>query len=315
MRFFAIAVLFALLMPQGLAENIIRGTITISAEGMITFEGHLERDNLNVTYAYLNTARETPVSAEQSVYVVFNGTSLGHPPANAMATNGSDGNYIPDNYAYVNVGSYNISLEEYLTLQHKGAPVNGTSSDKAFLEKRGDSWYFALHLDEWMDVYDLMVVFPEGTEFKEISTNMGYEKDENSLHFEGELVEAPKIDVIYQILPKSPSNGSESWLPYLFEAIAALAILAAAGAVLIRSKKKKKLNSGILQTLNGRERQIITLLFENGGKLTQTRLRQKTGLPKSTLSNIIRDLENRKLVVRYEHGSTFDIELEKRVYA
>jgi len=313
MRFFVIAMLFALLMPQGLAENIIRGTITISADGMITFEGRLERDNLNVTYAMLNTNRETPVSVEQSVYVVFNGTSLGHPPANMAYSNSSEVN-TTDNYTYVNADSYNISLGEYLTLQHKGAPTNDTSSDKAFLEKRGDFWYFALHLDEWMDVYDLLIVLPEGTEFKEISTNMRYEKEGSSLHFEGVLVEAPKIDIIYSIktpVAAEPANDSGG---YLFFAVLCSA-LAIFFFFLPKMVKGKSLNDSIMKTLNERERGVILLLFENSGKLTQTRLRQKTGLPKSTLSNIIRDLENRKLVVRYEHGSTFDIELEKRVYA
>jgi len=305
MRFFVLAVLFALFLPQGLADNIINGKITILDDGTLIFEGHLERDDLNVTYAFLNTERDTPVETEQTVYAVFNGTSLGHPPANAAVMPNSTSNATADRY------SKNISLADYLVLHQKGMPANNTQSDKAFLEKRGSDWYFALHLDEWMDVYDLQIEFPAGTEFKEISTDMDYDRFDSSLHFKGTLVEAPRIDVVYSINPKAPAKNDDNG--YSFYAVATLLVLVFAIA-LFKKVKKKQLNREVIKTLNEKQKLLITTLFENNGKLTQTRLRQRTGLPKSTLSNIIRDLENRQLVKRFEHGSTWDIELNKRLY-
>jgi ribosomal protein S25 len=250
MRLLLAAVLCAvLLLPQGLAENVIKGTLTLSADGKIVFDGYISRDDLNISLAALNAYRETEIKPEQHVYMEFEG---------------------------------------------------------AILERRGEGWVFSLGLDEWFDEYDLAVNFPQGAVFKEISSNMGYERDAASLRFTGQLVESPKVDVVYSVeaIPE---------FPYHYLLVLAILVVAAVFA-LLKLNRKKSLSEEIVKTLNEKEKTLINTLFESGGKLTQTRLRQKTGLPKSTLSNVLRDLENRKLVNRYEHGSTWDIELDKRLY-
>jgi len=245
----------ALLLPQGLADNILEGRIILGEDGTAILDAYIVRDDINVSFAALNSMRETEIKPEQHIYVESEGT---------------------------------------------------------LLRRSGDYWVFQLHLENWFDNYELILDFPQGVKFKEISSNMNYERYESSLHFRGQLVEAPKIDVIYSI---EPQKQEQSALLFGYAA-GILAVFAAASIIcILKFRKKKNLNEGILQTLNPKERELIKLLFENGGKLTQTRLRQKTGLPKSTLSNILRDLESRKLVARYEHGSTFDVELDKRVYA
>lgn len=65
----------------------------------------------------------------------------------------------------------------------------------------------------------------------------------------------------------------------------------------------------MLKLLKGNERKIIETLIDHG-EMNQTELSERTGIPKSTLSRTLQDLEARDLVRRYENGMSKMVKLE-----
>lgn len=64
----------------------------------------------------------------------------------------------------------------------------------------------------------------------------------------------------------------------------------------------------LLNALKGREKKIMKelLLLE---KTNQAELSRKTGIPSSTLSRVLSDLEKRKLIVKYKEGMSNEVSL------
>jgi uncharacterized membrane protein len=58
---------------------------------------------------------------------------------------------------------------------------------------------------------------------------------------------------------------------------------------------------GLLKILKGNEKKVIEALMEYG-EMNQADLSARTGIPKSTLSRILQDLEDRSLIFRYDYG-------------
>jgi len=59
--------------------------------------------------------------------------------------------------------------------------------------------------------------------------------------------------------------------------------------------------AGLLKILKGNEKRVIEALMEYG-EMNQADLSARTGIPKSTLSRLLQDLEDRSLIFRYEYG-------------
>jgi uncharacterized membrane protein len=66
-------------------------------------------------------------------------------------------------------------------------------------------------------------------------------------------------------------------------------------------------------TLSNVERRILNRLEEEGGSLTQEKLRRATGLSKSTLSVSLGDLERKSLIARKEYGRTKLVTLVRKI--
>ncbi len=60
-------------------------------------------------------------------------------------------------------------------------------------------------------------------------------------------------------------------------------------------------SSGLLKILKGNEKRVIEALMEYG-EMNQADMSARTGIPKSTLSRLLQDLEDRSLIFRYEYG-------------
>ena len=69
--------------------------------------------------------------------------------------------------------------------------------------------------------------------------------------------------------------------------------------------------SGLLKILKGNEKRVIEALMEYG-EMNQADLSARTGIPKSTLSRILRDLEDRGLIFRYDYGMSKMVKLGVR---
>ncbi len=66
--------------------------------------------------------------------------------------------------------------------------------------------------------------------------------------------------------------------------------------------------SGLLNILKGNEKKVIEALMEYG-EMNQADLSARTGIPKSTLSRTLQDLEDRSLVFRYDYGMSKMVKL------
>ena len=59
--------------------------------------------------------------------------------------------------------------------------------------------------------------------------------------------------------------------------------------------------AGLLKILKGNEKKVIEALMEYG-EMNQADMSARTGIPKSTLSRILQDFEDRSLIFRYDYG-------------
>jgi len=66
--------------------------------------------------------------------------------------------------------------------------------------------------------------------------------------------------------------------------------------------------AGLLKILKGNEKKVIEALMEYG-EMNQADMSARTGIPKSTLSRILQDLEDRSLIFRYDYGMSKMVKL------
>lgn len=66
--------------------------------------------------------------------------------------------------------------------------------------------------------------------------------------------------------------------------------------------------AGLLKILKGNEKKVIEALIEYG-EMNQADLSARTGIPKSTLSRTLQDLEDRSLIFRYDYGMSKMVKL------
>ncbi len=64
----------------------------------------------------------------------------------------------------------------------------------------------------------------------------------------------------------------------------------------------------VLKSLKENERKIVEILLKHG-EMTQAELAARTGIPKSTLSRTLQDLEKRGIIIRYENGMSKIVKL------
>ncbi|RJS73889.1 winged helix-turn-helix transcriptional regulator [Methanophagales archaeon] len=70
--------------------------------------------------------------------------------------------------------------------------------------------------------------------------------------------------------------------------------------------------AGLLKILKGNEKKVIEALMEYG-EMNQADLSARTGIPKSTLSRILQDLEDRSLIFRYDYGMSKMVKLGEEI--
>ncbi|ABO35382.1 conserved hypothetical protein [Methanococcus maripaludis C5] len=77
------------------------------------------------------------------------------------------------------------------------------------------------------------------------------------------------------------------------------------------SENEEKLrNENFIKILKGNEKTIVKILMDHG-EMTQSELFERTKIPKSTLSRTLSDLELRGIILRYEHGISKKVKLNK----
>ncbi len=138
-------------------------------------------------------------------------------------------------------------------------------------------------------------------------------------------VESPITSIEYQQpITETGVGGSSFNFVYLLLVIAISGLTLALVIAIIKMKKgedahhkvegKIATNSNmarVMETLTERERTIVNALLKHNGEMTQADLRYETGIPKSSLTGILRSLERRKIINKKEWGRTNVIELSK----
>jgi uncharacterized membrane protein len=197
--------------------------------------------------------------------------------------------------------------------------------DETVVRREGDRYRFSLYIREFLDVFDMEIRFPGDVDIREISSSIPYLRKGNTLFFnKTDNQYKTEIDVLYSEMEEKPATTlimaaepGSAINPFIYLIVlVALLILLVFVYYMRRNgpEQKKALKGDILETLNDKERGVLNLLLEAGGRETQARLRQKSGMPKSSLSNLLRDMEQKKLVRRYDSWLTKDVEIDGRVY-
>lgn len=74
--------------------------------------------------------------------------------------------------------------------------------------------------------------------------------------------------------------------------------------------EEKLRKENFIKILKGNEKIIVKILMDYG-EMTQSELFERTKIPKSTLSRTLSDLELRGIILRYEHGISKKVKLNK----
>ena len=74
------------------------------------------------------------------------------------------------------------------------------------------------------------------------------------------------------------------------------------GCVQESQEAERLAETEVLNMFKGKERIILETLLKWNGEMNQAELSARTGIPKSTLSRILRDLEHRGIILRYDYG-------------
>lgn len=201
-----------------------------------------------------------------------------------------------------------------------------------------DDYYVAVYLPETAQV--------TGVDSGGLSYSVGREGNTLLVEFDGFGVADPEVGVSYRIgapesLPQGgfPIQGEGRGFelsPFVIVAIIAVVVVV---ILVVRYGGGRRSNRGnaigwsgatgmgnnvvmgtatlpvtgemerVMRTLNEAERSVVGVIVRQGGKATQNRVRQETGMPKSSLSGIVANLETKGVLKRFKHGNTNDLEL------
>lgn len=137
---------------------------------------------------------------------------------------------------------------------------------------------------------------------------------------------------------EGPGTGPDESLSYLIAVIALILVVVVVVYIVVSKRPKKnehqresdvvhdfsepKKDDGnvievtsemkkVIETLSDRERLIVEALIRSNGRLSQADIRYETEIPKSSLTGIIQNLEQKKIITKRQKGRTNIIELSE----
>ena len=209
--------------------------------------------------------------------------------------------------------------------------------------KFGDRWLINFTTDAYgyYTEYHTIFYLPGDVTLGEITCSQGLahstkiSNDSFVIDIQGSDVVSPMTAIEYlQPLDGTGGGDFDSGFEFgfgYFLLVIALAALALSLIVIIARVKKREKNRHeekaavikrdaiettadmlrVMETLTDRERAIVNALLKHNGEMTQADLRYETGIPKSSLTGILRSLERRKIIIKKEWGRTNVIELSE----
>ena len=201
-----------------------------------------------------------------------------------------------------------------------------SNSTDLLTNKTGHNWTLRLSLPQSYDDALVNVFLPRGASVVGASPPDRWaifqEKGEIVVRFYGKFTAGDTVEVNYELGSEESSSGS------LLMLVGLIALtLAVAGAVLRARPGSRVVTAGvkdegrlsfdrtkidaILPTLTERERLILEAVIEEGGKISQRKLKHLSGLPKSSLSRITDELQRKGLIRKIPVGQTNEIRIDK----
>ena len=210
----------------------------------------------------------------------------------------------------------------------------------ALTSKYGENWEINFTTDTYYREYHTIFYLPGDVRLGKIkcSEGLGYFVTASNESFvidvQGYDVDNPITAIEYQQPFKETGGGGiSSSFGYLYLLlIIALSVLTLALGISLAKMKRREDARGmdaakatvkkgeiemssemarVMETLTDRERAIVNALIKHNGEITQADLRYETGIPKSSLTGILRSLERRKIINKKEWGRTNVIELSE----
>ncbi|MDD4983584.1 MAG: winged helix-turn-helix transcriptional regulator [Candidatus ainarchaeum sp.] len=184
---------------------------------------------------------------------------------------------------------------------------NGLNSN--LTSKNGGLWIFNFDSNEIFLSYVFELRMPENTEINYLNIS-GFQKikQDNRIIISG-FGENSKLNMKLQY--SSFSSASKSyWWTYLVGALVLLSIVGYVGYKKYRTKPaQKEVKPKVF--LTDREKQILDLIKKNKGQITQHKIQQELGLPKSSLSRNLLSLEKKGLIKKSSKGLSNVIVLQE----
>ena len=210
----------------------------------------------------------------------------------------------------------------------------------ALTSKYGENWEINFTTDTYYREYHTIFYLPGDVRLGKIKCSEGLKyfvtasNESFVIDVQGYDVDNPLTAIEYQQPFKETGGGgisSSFGYLYLLLIIALSVLTLALGISLAKMKRredardveaaKAKVKKGeielssemarVMETLTDRERAIVNALIKYNGEITQADLRYETGIPKSSLTGILRSLERRKIINKKEWGRTNVIELSE----
>ena len=219
-----------------------------------------------------------------------------------LLTSLASAKYITGEIFIDELGQARFELETDISINLEGLVFQDnkvTGETNLLTSKTGDTWTFALDLDEYDDIL-LDIHLPKG--LTAITALSGVD---NSINIENgiiTLIDSGKLtfEVSYKI-ERTQDRSFLLWILLILLIIIAFVIYS-------KLKKKKERFKNILPLINENEHKIIDLLMK--APMRQKEIRKILNIPKASFSRYITNLEKKKLILREGEGKNKIVKLK-----
>lgn len=226
-------------------------------------------------------------------------------------------------YTYDEGGELNYSVSDgiYVDLrdQTEGYSFNVEYFSDMLTSKNASEWTFSYDFYKVgdFDRIEFILTLPINTRLHSFSEDGIIYSEDDYMNIEWEIpnyISSKKMEVKYTF--KTSSNGIKKpvnqFLIYATILLLFLMIFLFLKKFKFKSKSRRDFSLGqkdLIHTLTENEKKIIEELLKSRKGLTQKKISLLTGIPKSTLSRILKKLEIRNFIEKRDYGNTKIVKL------
>jgi uncharacterized membrane protein len=200
-------------------------------------------------------------------------------------------------------------------------PALAAGQSNEFTSKEGKYWLFSIDLNEQFSDFVFSILLPEGASINYANgPSVHIETENNRIAVKGVGSNGPFFLKIQYSLA---AGRKETWLPFAGYAVLLIALFIAAGYLILRHKKKNSGRSGKpgkpkglsekeKASLTERQLAIIGIVEKNNGFISQKKVEEELGIPKSSVSRNVEALVKRGYLKKEEKGMTNMLFLQEK---